>query len=201
MRVGVTGGIGSGKSVVAQLFEKKGAYVIEADEVGRRAVIDPSVLSRLVESFGDEILDGWGALDRRELGRRAFLNGDTRGTLNRIVWPKLGELLEKESGEAIDTDPRRTVVIDAALLLEWGDPKDFCEVLVVVTAPEPIRIRRIVERMGLTEAEVRDRMASQLPEESKLEAADFVIKNDSDLAELEARALDVWERIHQTKVE
>ncbi len=196
MRVGVTGGIGAGKSLVAQLFGKMGAYVIEADEVGRRAVTDPSVLRNLVEAFGEAILEGQGVLDRRVLGRLAFHNAETRETLNKIVWPRLGELLEEESCEALDSDPERTVVIDAALLLEWGDPKAFCDMLIVVTAPEAIRIRRIVERMGLTEAEVRDRMASQLSDQAKIEAADYVIVNDAELADLDARALDVWAKIH-----
>lgn len=196
MRVGVTGGIGAGKSLVAQLFGKMGAYVIEADEVGRRAVTDPSVLRNLVEAFGEDILEGQGVLDRRVLGRLAFHNAETRETLNKIVWPRLGELLEEESCEALDSDPERTVVIDAALLLEWGDPKAFCDMLIVVTAPEAIRIRRIVERMGLTEAEVRDRMASQLSDQAKIEAADYVIVNDAELADLDARALDVWAKIH-----
>jgi dephospho-CoA kinase len=196
VRVGVTGGIGAGKSLVAQLFGKMGAYVIEADEVGRRAVTDPSVLRNLVEAFGEDILEGQGVLDRRVLGRLAFHNAETRETLNKIVWPRLGELLEEESCEALDSDPERTVVIDAALLLEWGDPKAFCDMLIVVTAPEAIRIRRIVERMGLTEAEVRDRMASQLSDQAKIEAADYVIVNDAELADLDARALDVWAKIH-----
>jgi len=196
VRVGVTGGIGAGKSLVAQLFGKMGAYVIEADEVGRRAVTDPSVLRNLVEAFGEAILEGQGVLDRRVLGRLAFHNAETRETLNKIVWPRLGELLEEESCEALDSDPERTVVIDAALLLEWGDPKAFCDMLIVVTAPEAIRIRRIVERMGLTEAEVRDRMASQLSDQAKIEAADYVIVNDAELADLDARALDVWAKIH-----
>jgi dephospho-CoA kinase len=198
VRVGVTGGIGAGKTTVSEIFRNQGAYVIEADEVGRRAVDDKGVRMDLVAAFGQEILDTKGDLDRRELGRRAFVDKDAKKILNGIVWPKLAELLEDETRHALDTDSERTVVVDAALLLEWGKPKDFCDVLVAVTAPESTRIQRSVARLELSEGEVRDRMASQLPEEKKLEAADFVILNDANEKELEERSLDVWSRIHKT---
>ena len=198
MRVGVTGGIGAGKSLVAKIFEKNGAYVVEADRVGRDAVVDQAVRGDLVEAFGSVILDAEGELDRRELGRRAFAGKSANEKLNSIVWPRLAELLREETRTSLKADPSRTVVVDAALLLEWGDPKDFCDVLVVVTASEASRIQRTMDRMGITETEVLERMRSQLPEEKKLRAADFVIVNDAGLDVLKFRALDVWSRIHKT---
>ncbi len=195
MIVGVTGGIGAGKSRVCDVFAREGAYVIEADEVGRDAVEDPAVLRALADSFGGDILDENGVLVRRELGRRAFASAEARDRLNAIVWPPLGRMLREDSRRALDECPGRSVVIDAALFLEWGDHRELCNVLVVVTAPEGVRIRRAMERKGLSEAEVRDRMASQMSESEKVKAADYVIENAGSVANLETRALAVWRRI------
>ncbi|MCY3765849.1 MAG: dephospho-CoA kinase [Gemmatimonadetes bacterium] len=195
MIVGVTGGIGAGKSRVCEVFARGGAYVIEADEVGRAAVDDPGVLRSLAETFGRGILDENGVLIRRELGRRAFVSTETRDRLNAIVWPTLVEKLKDRARSALAQRPERPVVIDAALILEWGDHHELCDILVVVTAPETVRIQRAMERKGLSEAEVRERMACQLPESDKVEAADFVIENARSAAELESVALSVWRQI------
>ena len=195
MIVGLTGGIGAGKSRVCDVFAREGAWVIEADEVGRRAVEAPAVLRALVETFGGDIVDDNGRLVRRELGRRAFGSAEARDRLNAIVWPRLVRMLREDSRRALAESPDRPVVIDAALFLEWGDHRALCDVLVVVTAPDALRIQRAMERKGLTETEVRDRMASQLPEARKVNAADYVIENKGSVAELETRALAVWRQI------
>ncbi|MDE2998156.1 MAG: dephospho-CoA kinase [Gemmatimonadota bacterium] len=195
MIVGVTGGIGAGKSRVCDVFAREGAYVIEADEAGRAAVDDPAVLRSLAKTFGRGILDENGELVRRELGRRAFASMEARNRLNAIVWPTLTGKLKDRARNALSQRPERPVVIDAALILEWGDRRELCDTLVVVTAPESVRVRRAMERTGLSEAEVRERMACQLPESAKVEAADFVIENAGSAAELEARALSVWRQI------
>ena len=195
MIVGVTGGIGAGKSRVCDVFARQGAYVIDADDVGRNAVEDPAVLRSLAGTFGRGILDENGVLVRRELGRRAFASTEARDRLNGIVWPPLVETLKSCCRNALADRPDRPVVIDAALILEWGDPRELCDVLVVVEAPVADRIRRAMERKGLTEAEVRDRMACQLPESDKVEAADFVIENAGSATELETKARAVWRQI------
>lgn len=197
MIVGVTGGIGAGKSRVCDVFAREGANVIEADEVGRQAVEDPAVLRALTREFGDGILDENGVLNRRELGRRAFASAEARDRLNAIVWPPLAEQLKDCARSALAQRPERPVVIDAALILEWGDHRGLCDVLVVVTAPEAVRIRRTMDRKGLSEAEVRDRMACQMPESDKIEAADYVIENAASTTELETRALAVWRQIRK----
>ncbi|MDA0748206.1 MAG: dephospho-CoA kinase [bacterium] len=195
MKVGVTGGIGAGKSSVCRLLGELGALVIEADAVGHEAVQDPVVLKELVADFGADILDEAGKLNRRELGRRAFATEAGRKRLNEIVWPLLGRLLLDRAEEALAAQPHRPVVIDAALLVEWGTPKSICDVLVVVTAPQEIRVRRTMERMGLSEAEVEARMASQFPEEEKVRLADYVIVNDGSEMELVEKTRAVWEQI------
>ena len=195
MIVGVTGGIGAGKSRVCDVFARQGGVVIEADEVGRAAVGAPAVLRALAETFGCDILDENGALVRRELGRRAFASNEVRDRLNAIVWPTLVKKLKDCIRSTLAEHPERPVVIDAALILEWGEHRELCDVLVVVTAPETVRVRRAMERKALTEAEVRERMACQLPESEKVEAADFVIENAGSAAELESVALSVWRQI------
>ena len=135
MIVGVTGGMGAGKSTVCDVFLQQGARVIEADVVGHEVVRDPVVVGQLVEAFGPEIVDENGALIRRELGRRAFVSEAGRERLNAIVWPPLIEQIKTQVEVALKEE--RPVVIDAALLVEWGNPKGLCDVLVVVTAPLP----------------------------------------------------------------
>ena len=195
MTVGVTGGIGSGKSTVCRRLQEEGAFLIEADEVGREVVVAEAVLRELVSEFGSDILDGKGWLDRAELGRRAFSDRSATDRLNRIVWPQLGRLLEEKVRNALCENSSRTVVVDAALLFEWGDPRSLCDVMVVVTASKELRMRRTMDRLGLSDEEVTDRMASQIPEESKVRAADFVIVNDGSREELERSVMDVWSKI------
>ena len=193
MIAGVTGGIGAGKSTVCDVFAKAGAWVIEADEVGHETVQDPAVIQNLVEAFGLDIVDKNGVLIRRELGRRAFASEAGRERLNAIVWPPLIERLRDRAGAALEEAPERVVVIDAALLLEWGDA--FCDVLVVVAAPLEVRKKRTMDRLGISEAEVEARMASQKPEEEKVRAADYVIQNGDSLEMGRQRAREVWEQI------
>ena len=199
MIVGVTGGIGSGKSTVCRMLQGRGAFLVEADEVGREAVDDEAVRSALVEAFGSDILDSAGELDRRELGRRAFVDRASTDRLNAIVWPALGKRLRSRIEEALHEDATRPVVVDAALLVEWGDPKDLCDVLLVVTADLMERVRRSMKRLGLSEAETRDRMGSQAPEEKKIELADFVIVNNGSLEELERKTMEIWSEMQEGK--
>ena len=179
----------------ARFSRGKARGVIEADEVGREAVEDPAVLRGLAQAFGNDILDVHGALNRRELGRRAFASPGARERLNAIVWPSLGRRLREAAVRSRSACPDRPVVIDAALILEWGDHRALCDALVVVTAPETVRIQRAMERKGLSEGEVRDRLASQLPESEKVAAADYVIENAGSLSDLETRAMAVWREI------
>ena len=195
MTAGVTGGIGSGKSTVCAMFGRWGAHVIDADRAAREAVDEPGALGELVERFGRGIVDAAGNLDRRAVGRVAFADDASRQKLTDVVWPRVGRRLKAETESALRTDPKWTVVIEAPLLLEWGDPDGLCETVVVVTAPEAIRIARTMARQGLAEEEVRARMRHQMPEEQKVSAADYVIDNDADLATLEVRARSVWDEM------
>jgi dephospho-CoA kinase len=192
MVIGVTGGLGSGKTSVCRLFEACGALVIEADRVGREVVEDPDVLEALVAAFGQDIV-AEGRLDRRRLGQRAFADAAANERLNRIVWPPLVRKLRADVEAALRERPDRPVVVDAALLVEWGD-LSWLDALVVVTASEQVRKTRMMARMDLSEAEVA-RMRAQLPEEEKARRADCVIVNDGTEEDLRAQASEVWARL------
>ncbi len=193
MTVGVTGGIGAGKSSVCRVFEAGGALVVEADAVGHETAAHPAVLPELMAAFGADITDGEGRLVRRELGQRAFVSEASRQKLNTIVWPALNRRLQALVRKALEERPDRAVVIDAALLVEWGGLT--CDALVVVTAPPEARVARTVSRLGISRAQAQARMASQLPDEEKVRVADYVIVNDGSLKELEAKARAVWTQI------
>ena len=193
MVIGVTGGLGSGKTSVCRLFEARGALVIEADRVGREVVEDPDVLEALVAAFGQDIVED-GRLDRRRLGQRAFADAPSNERLNRIVWPPLVRKLRADVEAALREQPDRPVVVDAALLVEWGD-LSWLDALVVVTASEQARKARMMARMGLSGAEVEARMRAQLPEEEKVRRADCVIVNDGTSEDLRTRASEVWARL------
>lgn len=195
MIVGVTGGIGSGKSTVCKVFASYGALVIDADTVGHETVKDPDVIAELVTVFGSDILTESGELNRRELGRRAFASDVSKDQLNSVVWPPLRKRMRRQIEEALVDQPGRAVVLDAALLVERGDPKGICDVLVVVTAPEMARKARTAARLGISEEEIKARMKAQLPDIDKVRLADYVIENASSVEDVEMKATEVWQKI------
>lgn len=197
MKIGVTGGTGAGKSTVCALYESLGAVIVDADRLGHETVEDPEVCAALVDAFGDAILDAEGRILRPELGRLAFASDAGRETLNRIVWPPLGRLMEARVASLEAEDLNRPVVLDAALIVEWGDPRSLCDVLVLVTAGRDERIRRTMERLGIEGDDVERIMEAQLPDDVKEEAADYVILNDGSLADLATRAREVWDKIQK----
>ena len=189
MTIGVTGGMGAGKSTVCDLFADWGAERIDADKVGHTALGDPAVQEALVSAFGPDILNPEGEDDRRTLGHRAFVSDATRRQLTDIGWPEVGRRL-KAAVDSAEGD--RPLIVEASVLLERGDPEGLYQKIVVVTAPEDVRLRRSMERRGLSEEEVRSRMRHQMPEDEKIKLADHVIVNDGDLDTLETRARTLW---------
>ncbi|MBT4137962.1 MAG: dephospho-CoA kinase [Candidatus Latescibacteria bacterium] len=195
MIVGVTGGIGAGKSTVCQTFADLGGLVIDADVVGHETIRDSDVIEKLADEFGADILDSDGQVVRPLLGQRAFASDAQRDKLNAIVWLPLRALLRKKIQQALGEDHMRPVVVDAALLVERGDPKSLVDELVVVTAPDDIRMKRTMNRLGISDEEVRDRIAAQLPQAEKVRVADFVIENDSTPGVCRERAAKIWQDI------
>lgn len=192
MRIGLTGGVGCGATEVARMLQARGAKFVSADEIGHKALKDPQVKDLLAQRFGRGILDAKGEVDRRRLGEIVFSDEDARRDLNRIIHPALLDMLKREV-KAAEAESG-IVVVDAALIFEWGLEKFFHKVI-VVNAPLEMRIQRTMQRDGLTRDQVMQIIAAQLPMEKKLKSADIVISNEGTLEELHRRVDEVWMEI------
>jgi dephospho-CoA kinase len=190
--IGITGGIACGKTEVAKVFQEKGATVLSGDQIGREVVEKGgAVLKELVRAFGEDILRSDGSLDRRRLGRIAFATEESSQKLNRIVHPYLLKELRRRIQDLEKEAPEAVVVIDAALVVEWGLEKEM-DHLIFVKSKEENKIRRLQKEKAYTEKEALDRIRSQLPEKVKEGEADIIIRNDGGLAELREAAEGAW---------
>ena len=190
-RIGLTGGIGCGKSEVAAVLRDLGAKIVVADTIARDVVgVGTPALARIVEAFGSGVLSEDGTLDRRKLAAIAFSDPERLSTLNDVVRPPLVEAILSEIETLEQAGGGGVVVVDAALLLDW-DISDAFDLIVTVRAPLDKRLSRLVAD-GLTGGEARARIDAQLPDERFAEAADVVIDNEGTLADLRERVAGVW---------
>lgn len=190
--IGLTGGIGTGKSEVAAALEKLGAIVINADDVGRWVMDNNQELIRRVRDiFGGEYFDDKGRLKRKKLGDLVFSHPDKKKLLDEMIFPPLYQKLRSLIAEA--GTKHSVVVVDAAMIFEWGIEKDF-DLLLTVTAPETIVFQRLSRRDDFSMEQVRYRMESQLPPDFKAASSHAVIVNDSTLEELREAVRDFWAR-------
>lgn len=192
--IGLTGGIGAGKSVAAQLFAELGAVIVDADEVAREVVMPGQpALAEIVQAFGQEVLTTDGELNRQVLAQLVFADSEKLAELNRITHPRIiqhiDELVQKHRKQGAEV-----IIIDAALLIETGLWRNVDKVL-VVAAEDETRIRRIIRRNGFSREEAQKRLQSQMPQDEKVRQADFVIYNEGSLRELEVQVRRVWEEI------
>jgi dephospho-CoA kinase len=188
IRIGLTGGIGAGKSTVSATFADCGGVIVDGDVIARE-VVEPGTegLAQLVEAFGQDILLPDGALNRPALAAKAFVDDEKRAKLNSIVHPLVG----KRRQEIIDAVADGTVVVeDIPLLVETGMAPMF-PLVVVVTAPEESRVERLIKR-GMDEADARARIAAQAPEEARRAIADVLLDNSGPQGELVEKARDLW---------
>jgi dephospho-CoA kinase len=189
--VGLTGNIGSGKSTVAQLLSERGATIIDADVLARRAVEPGTDAHRsIAERWGTSILGADGMLDRAALRRIVFSDPAELEQLNAIVHPEV-ERMRAELVERARQRGDRLVVCDIPLLFERRMTEGF-ERIVLVDAPRPVRLERLVRERGLRETEAMDMIVAQMPAELKRARADFVIDNDGSLTALDQRVSEVW---------
>jgi len=188
--VGLTGGIGSGKSTVARLLEKRGAVVFDADLLAREAV-EPGTPGHaaVIERFGADVLAPGGELDREALASIVFADPSARRDLEEIVHPEVRRLFAEGSEAYRDTD--RVVVFSAPLLVETGMHTAF-EILVVVSATVATQIERLMRQRGMSEASIRARIEAQAPLEDKAAVADFLVDNEGTLEELESQVERLW---------
>lgn len=193
--VGLTGGIGAGKSTVSELLTRKGAVVVDADEVAR-AVVEPDqpAFDALVERFGREIVSGDGTLDRAALARVAFANGQSREDLEAITHPAINTEFTRRVAEA---GTGRIVVLDVPLLFESEKARARpYEVVIVVEAPREVRLARL-EARGVPRQDAERRMAAQASDDDRRTIATYVIDNAGDQADLERQVDEVWAQLEE----
>jgi dephospho-CoA kinase len=192
LRVGLTGGIGSGKSAVAGRLAALGAVVLDGDKAAR-AVVEPGTpgLARIAEAFGPGVLRPDGSLDRAKLAGIVFSDESARGQLNAITHPLIQQHIQAaEEAAAAAGGPDTVVVHDIPLLAEGQRAAGF-DVVIVVDVPTELQISRLAGR-GLPEDQARARMAAQATREQRLAIADIVIDNSGTLAELDRRVSEIW---------
>jgi dephospho-CoA kinase len=189
--VGLTGGIGSGKSTVAGLLRARGAIVVDADAIARQ-VVEPGTpaLDALVERFGADILQPDGSLDRPALARKAFVDDESRKALEAITHPAIAEEFLRQVAEA---SPGSVVVHDVPLLVESVRGHQYGAVI-VVEAPREVRLARL-EARGVPRADAEARMAAQATDEERRAIATWVVDNGGDLAALERQIDDLWPQL------
>jgi dephospho-CoA kinase len=194
--VGLTGNIGSGKSTVAQLLSERGATIIDADVLARRAVeADTPAYEKIVERWGTSIVGIDKQLDRAALRRTVFSDAGQLEELNEIVHPEVENLRQRLLDDARQRGDR-IVVCDIPLLFEKHMAPRFDRIL-LVDAPRPLRLERLVRERGLRETEAMDMIVAQMPAELKRAGADFIIENAGTLNALEQQVADAWTQLVQ----
>ena len=187
--VGLTGGIGSGKSTVARFLGEHGAVIVDADVFARDAVRGGSdAFEAIVRRFGEEVVGPDGELDRPKLASIVFADRAALADLEAIVHPEVRRMIADRIQAELDTD--HVVVLVNPLLIEMGAHRD-CDVVVVISADPETQIARTVAR-GMDEADVRARLAAQLPIEERARAADVLLDNEDTLEDLEAEVAVLW---------
>lgn len=188
--VGLTGGIGSGKSTVSSMLADKGAVVIDADAIVRE-VQEPGspVISRLAETFGDSVVSEDGSLDRQAVAQIVFNDPDALKKLNAIVHPAVGAEMNRRIIEQRSTT--NVVVLDIPLLTE--NPREGLQARIVVDVPEETQVQRLVQFRGFEESDARARMSRQATREQRLAGADFVVDNSGPPEDLPAQIDALWE--------
>ena len=181
-KLGITGGMGSGKSTAAHYFKRKGATIFDADEEAKRHLLSHVDLqNRIIDTFGIQVTQG-SNLDLLKLSEYVFSHKQYHDTLNKIIWPEVYALIKSASEKATcnNTD---LFVVDAALLLEAGYT-DFFNSILLITAQKSMRIQRIRLRKNIPEEQIEKRMALQMPESEKKKLAQTIIENNEDVQEL-----------------
>lgn len=187
--VGLTGGIGSGKSTISSLLEGKGAIIIDADAIVREVQLPGSaVLTELAAKFGDGVLAADGSLDRQAVANIVFTDPEALKALNAIVHPAVGKEMNRRMIEQRTTD--HVVILDIPLLTE--NPREGLQGKIVVDVPVEVQVERLVQYRGFDEADARARISRQATREQRLATADFVVDNSGDLEDLQPQLDKLW---------
>jgi dephospho-CoA kinase len=193
--IGLTGGIGAGKSTVTQMLEELGAAVIDADKVGHQIYLpDLPAWREIVETFGREVLHADRTINRQALGKLVFADPEALRTLNRIVHPKMFARMAELIAELRARGGMKAIVIEAAILIE-ANWQPLADQIWLVVASEPVVIERLARQRNLSPEQVRTRIAAQLSNEERLKHTHVVIRNDGSLDEVRAAVQQAWDQL------
>jgi dephospho-CoA kinase len=193
LRVGLTGGIGSGKSTVSERLAALGAVILDADKAAR-AVVEPGTpgLAQIAETFGPSVLAPDGSLDRPKLAAIVFADESALAKLNAITHPLIRDHIQAAEEAAIQAGPDDLVLVhDIALLAEWGRAKEF-DLVIVVDVPTETQVERLTQQRGLPEDQARARIAAQATRDQRRAIADIIIDNSGPRSALDRRVTEVW---------
>jgi dephospho-CoA kinase len=195
MHVGLTGGIGSGKSTVAAMFSERGAYVIDYDELAH-FVVEPNkpAWKDIVDFFGESILKKDRTLDRPRLGEIVFADAEKRKKLESFIYPRLAEEYSNRIRKILEKDLGAIIIADVPLLFETGMQSMF-EKIILVYATREQQLSRAVERGRLDKENALRRLEAQMPLDEKLTRSDYVVHNTGSLAEAEAEVEEIWRNL------
>jgi len=195
LRIGLTGGIGTGKSAASKILEKLGAYIFDADKEAKRILLsNETIKSELISEFGSDIMTGDGNVDNNKLARVAFQDQDHQLKLNTIVHPYVFKEIDKNFDRELDNGKHDIFVVDAALVYESGADTHM-DYVIVITALIKTRMERALARETLSREEILKRVDLQWPEEEKVALADFVIHNDGSEEELIKNITDIYKEL------
>jgi dephospho-CoA kinase len=193
LRVGLTGGIGSGKSTVSERLAALGAVVLDADKAAR-AVVEPGTpgLAQIAAAFGPDVIAPDGSLDRPRLAEIVFADESALAKLNAITHPLIRDHIKAAEEAAIQAGgPDLVLIHDIALLAEWGRSKEF-DLVIVVDVPTETQVERLTQQRGMPEDQARARIAAQATRDQRLAIADIIIDNSGTRADLDRRITEVW---------
>ena len=195
LKVGLTGGIGSGKSTASNYLRALGAYVFDADKEAKDLIdTNDTVQHELISEFGTDIINIDGQVDKKKLSRVAFQDDDHQERLNAVVHPHVYDLIDAAYKKAMNSDKYNIFIVDAALVYESGLDSHL-DYVIVVTAQLKFRMERSLSRNTLTREEILKRMDFQWPEEEKVNASDFVIHNDTSEKNLQSKLKEILNKL------
>jgi dephospho-CoA kinase len=199
LRVGLTGGIATGKSTVGAMFVELGCHLIESDQITHQ-LFEPgqAVHAAVVKQFGNRILALDGTIDRRILGGIVFRDPQARGKLNSLVHPAIIQRQQEWLKAMQAQDPHGIAIVDAALMIEVGTYKNYDKVIVVTSSSE-LQKERLRARSALSEEEIESRIRSQMPNEEKIKYADFVIDNSGSIESTRVQVETVYRQLQETR--
>ena len=193
LRVGLTGGIGSGKSTVSERLAALGAVILDADKAAR-AVVEPGTpgLAQITEAFGPSVLAPDGSLDRAKLAEIVFADESALAKLNAITHPLIRDHIQAAEAAAIQAGGDDLILVhDVALLAEWGRAKEF-DLVIVIDVPTETQVERLTKQRGLPEGQARARIAAQATRDQRRAIADIIIDNSGPRSALDRRVTEVW---------